>query len=551
MTEANIFTNFKQFGVPTPEIVRCCSSRAGLGCFRGFRSDRTGADTSATAAAAPAPAAAGGVAYDAIVCDPPYGIRAGARKEGSKRAAVKAIPADKRHDHIPQTQPYGATELMTELLDNAARLLRPGGRLVYLLPCTSDFLDAELPVHPCLRVAANCEQRLTVHLSRRLVTMVKDAPYDPARSDEYMAFTTTRLEAGRALREKQEQLLLEHVAALEAGAGGAGELQQQQRISQEGALSFDNLNDRIERIKTMLYGGGGGIDDAAAERLIERLRAGQGAAGGATGEDGAPDTKSESKGEGGDGDDAGDGGDGGDGGEMTKTKQKKLARRRMKIAVKRLKTLDARLTVTQEGFEPLLASSSSSSSSAAEVVSSPFEWIREAASDWACVTTTTADDARKEGKGGGDTKDGGAAGGTVAANSARLEILGRPGTMWGPLVERGAPSNVLVLRSHTISPGDLEAKAAASAEAVAASHESSTKSHTAETTAVEDAVRHAAQVTVAISPGAYGEQAGLLLYGGDGRWVKLVVEGLKNPGEAAVVMATQSGPGATPRVCAK
>ena len=71
---------------------------------------------------------------------------------------------------------------MTELLDNAARLLNMGGRLVYLLPCTSDFILAELPVHPCLRLVANSEERLTIHLSRRLITMEKCETYDTTKT---------------------------------------------------------------------------------------------------------------------------------------------------------------------------------------------------------------------------------------------------------------------------------------------------------------------------------------------------------------------------------
>ena len=116
------------------------------------------------------------------MCDPPYGIRAGARMEGSNRANRTPIPDHKRDTHIPQTQPYGATQLMTELLDNAARLLNMGGRLVYLLPCTSDFILAELPVHPCLRLVANSEERLTIHLSRRLITMEKCETYDTTKT---------------------------------------------------------------------------------------------------------------------------------------------------------------------------------------------------------------------------------------------------------------------------------------------------------------------------------------------------------------------------------
>lgn len=44
--------------------------------------------------------------YHAIVCDPPYGIRAGARRTGSRRAVVKEITPEQRATHIPMTRPY-------------------------------------------------------------------------------------------------------------------------------------------------------------------------------------------------------------------------------------------------------------------------------------------------------------------------------------------------------------------------------------------------------------------------------------------------------------
>lgn len=44
--------------------------------------------------------------YDAVVCDPPYGIRAGARKSGNRHGAPGHVAAELRGSHIPQTQPY-------------------------------------------------------------------------------------------------------------------------------------------------------------------------------------------------------------------------------------------------------------------------------------------------------------------------------------------------------------------------------------------------------------------------------------------------------------
>lgn len=65
------------------------------------------------------------------------------------------------------------TQVMKDLLDMSARMLVLGGRLVYLLPCTSVFTPEELPVHPCLATVANCEEKLTLSLSRRVIVMEK------------------------------------------------------------------------------------------------------------------------------------------------------------------------------------------------------------------------------------------------------------------------------------------------------------------------------------------------------------------------------------------
>lgn len=73
-----LFSNFEQYGLDRPEIVRCDASMF----LRHFKSERS--------------------MYDAIVCDPPYGIRAGARKAGSRRDDPKPVPVELRQDHIPQ-----------------------------------------------------------------------------------------------------------------------------------------------------------------------------------------------------------------------------------------------------------------------------------------------------------------------------------------------------------------------------------------------------------------------------------------------------------------
>jgi hypothetical protein len=48
-----------------------------------------------------------------------------------------------------------------DLLNLASKLLRVGGRLVYLLPTNVDFDNDNLPTHPLMRVVSVSEQLLT------------------------------------------------------------------------------------------------------------------------------------------------------------------------------------------------------------------------------------------------------------------------------------------------------------------------------------------------------------------------------------------------------
>lgn len=76
----NVFSNFRQFGRPRPELIRSDNAIY----HRHYRTNTP--------------------IYDAIVCDPPYGIRAGARKSGSRRENPHPILDEHRSDHIAQTR---------------------------------------------------------------------------------------------------------------------------------------------------------------------------------------------------------------------------------------------------------------------------------------------------------------------------------------------------------------------------------------------------------------------------------------------------------------
>ncbi|KAK6156881.1 hypothetical protein DH2020_011129 [Rehmannia glutinosa] len=122
--------------------------------------------------------------FDAIICDPPYGVRAGGRKSGGRKLLKGVIgpytvPDDKRTDHIPSTAPYSLVECVHDLLDLAAKMLVMGGRLVYFYPVLrdEDLPDPTFPEHPCFKLIVTCEQILSYRYSRVLLTMVKVAPY--------------------------------------------------------------------------------------------------------------------------------------------------------------------------------------------------------------------------------------------------------------------------------------------------------------------------------------------------------------------------------------
>ena len=157
--QKTLFSNFRQYGLAPPEILRLDASRL----FDSFRG----------------PALAG--TFDCVVSDPPYGIRAGARCSGAARDDVKAVPDHLRAGHVPATRPYPVADVLADLLEIAARCLKVGGRLAYLLPATADF-DAsnDCPAHPALAFVAACAQPVSAKYARHLVVMAKARPWGAA-----------------------------------------------------------------------------------------------------------------------------------------------------------------------------------------------------------------------------------------------------------------------------------------------------------------------------------------------------------------------------------
>lgn len=179
----NAATNFKQYGLSAPEQVRMDATRH---AFRDCKRD-------------------GGVKkdvedsgiFDSIITDPPYGIRAGSNRPGvnemsreewrathvqindSDNNKISASPDENLVEATHSSGDKEDVDINDELLELAAQMLVPGGRLVFLLPAAVDASRDQLPFHPLLRRVYSSVEPLSFALSRLVVTMEKIAPYNP------------------------------------------------------------------------------------------------------------------------------------------------------------------------------------------------------------------------------------------------------------------------------------------------------------------------------------------------------------------------------------
>lgn len=124
-----------------------------------------------------------GTYFDAIITDPPYGIRESTRRTGSQKEIQKGIEKCPE-SHVPVSLNYHLSDMFFDLLNFAAETLTLGGRLVYWLPVyTPEYTEEMVPWHPCLQLISNCEQKLSSHTARRLITMEKVKNFE--NQDQY------------------------------------------------------------------------------------------------------------------------------------------------------------------------------------------------------------------------------------------------------------------------------------------------------------------------------------------------------------------------------
>ncbi|KAI7902319.1 S-adenosyl-L-methionine-dependent methyltransferase [Cokeromyces recurvatus] len=147
---------------------------------------------------------------DAIVTDPPYGVRAGAKKLGrhdGKELTMRTydgVPMHTREDYYPPTKPYEMSEVLVDLLNFAAKHLLLGGRLVYWLPTIVDeYSNDDVPQHPCMKLISNSEQNFG-QWSRRLITMEKIKDWVPESTASIDHTTLTEEEKAEIIEKGTE-----------------------------------------------------------------------------------------------------------------------------------------------------------------------------------------------------------------------------------------------------------------------------------------------------------------------------------------------------------
>lgn len=149
------------------------------------------------------------VQFDAIITDPPYGVREPTERIGIERENY-ALANHHLANHIPAKVDYGLAHIFTDIMNFAARHLGEGKRLVMWYPLVrSDYKEEDLPSHPQLELVGNSEQILSKLTGRRLLTFQRIGSTGPAttlpKSDSDNDFRMKYFALGDATRKERKE----------------------------------------------------------------------------------------------------------------------------------------------------------------------------------------------------------------------------------------------------------------------------------------------------------------------------------------------------------
>ncbi|KAM3956281.1 LOW QUALITY PROTEIN: tRNA (guanine(10)-N(2))-methyltransferase homolog [Aphomia sociella] len=154
---------------------------------------------------------------DAIITDPPYGVREPTEKIGIERDNY-TLSDEHLVNHVPSKVDYGLPHIYSDLLNFAARHLELGKRLVCWYPLVrEEYKEEHLPWHPCLKLIANSEQVLSKLTARRLLTYEKiqndvpNMPIDPNAGVHN--FREKYFSMGEQTRRERKEKRAEEIAA--------------------------------------------------------------------------------------------------------------------------------------------------------------------------------------------------------------------------------------------------------------------------------------------------------------------------------------------------
>jgi len=158
---------------------------------------------------------------DAVVCDPPYGVREGLRVLGSSRAGPGEVvflsdgtAAHLQEGYVPPKKAYSFVRMLEDILDFAAERVVAGGRVCMWMPVAGaahraevgegsepegvkevemeveEDYDYAIPHHPTLKLVSMCRQDFN-KWSRRLLTYTRRAA-EEVEEEEVLAYRARR-----------------------------------------------------------------------------------------------------------------------------------------------------------------------------------------------------------------------------------------------------------------------------------------------------------------------------------------------------------------------